>query len=156
MSIWWLITRQIARLLNWSQILLFLPLAYDIVSKECFLTLSLSLVVYYSTQSTLRLITRGTPFEIIPKTMSLSQLAIVPILLIVSFNIYSSERLNGVLHYVPFIWEKFLRLCSPLFVLFEGIATLLIIQSLGQVTRWFVDYKNESYQVCLSVTYSRR
>lgn len=41
--------------------------------------------------------------------------------------------------HVPRWWETLLRLSSPFFSLLEGIASLLVIQSLAHISRWVIE-----------------
>lgn len=50
------------------------------------------------------------------------------------------------LTYVPHVWETILKTLTPVFVLLEGVSTLLVIQALGQVSKYLIEERDESYQ----------
>ncbi|KAI9604954.1 hypothetical protein H4Q26_002924 [Puccinia striiformis f. sp. tritici PST-130] len=147
-----LITRA-GRTASFLQILLYLPLALDIAGKECFLALSASLALYYSALSTLYLIFRNTRFAFVSKVFGLLQNLVIPTFLLIWLNIYSTDESkignpilgNNLVGPILSFWEVFLTWSTPVFVLLEGISTLLCIQSVGQISRYIVEAKNESY-----------
>ncbi|SCZ87522.1 BZ3500_MvSof-1268-A1-R1_Chr2-2g04988 [Microbotryum saponariae] len=154
-------------------VLLYLPLAQDIAGKECLLALSLmlcSLFTWYARQcqigipenppsktsialisllfptrnATIYLIVRNTSFR--PLSTLLSAIVVpllIPALLLLSLNLYSSDRptlpknnilepLWSILRLTPSWWEKLLGASSPIFTVMEGIATLLCIQAVSR------------------------
>lgn len=47
-------------------------------------------------------------------------------------------------------WDSVLRYSGPVFQLLEGFCTLLVIQAVGQLTRWLVNSgRSDSWVVCL-------
>lgn len=51
-------------------------------------------------------------------------------------------------HFLPSVWSSFLRLCSPIFVLLEGLASLLVCQALGKTTKgWLEEGEREGHDV---------
>lgn len=158
-----LIERMIGRLFtsagrtaSFLQTLLYLPLALDIAGKECFLALSASLAVYYSAHSTAYLIFRNTRFVLVSKLYGLLQNLVIPSFLLIWLNIYSIDESDATgnlklgsnhtsVARILSLWESILNWSTPVFVLLEGISTLLCIQSVGQISRYIVEAKNESY-----------
>ncbi|KNZ58259.1 uncharacterized protein VP01_1965g3 [Puccinia sorghi] len=120
-----LVTRA-GRTASFLQILLYLPLALDIAGKECFLALS---------------------------AFRLLQNLVIPTFLLFWLNIYSSDEgkvgnpILGInlVGRILSLWEVILTWSTPVFVLLEGVSTLLCIQSVGQISRYLVEAKNESY-----------
>jgi hypothetical protein len=47
---------------------------------------------------------------------------------------------------IPNVWEAILKALTPLFTLLEGVSTLLVIQALGQVSKYLIEERNESFQ----------
>lgn len=45
-------------------------------------------------------------------------------------------------HHVPSWWSTLLRSSSPLFSLLEGVASVLVIQALGSISRWVIAVSN--------------
>jgi len=147
-----LVTRA-GRTASFLQILLYLPLALDIAGKECFLALSASLALYYAALSTLYLIFRNTRFAFMSKVFGLLQNLVIPTFLLFWLNIYSSDESKvgnpilgiNLVGRILSLWEVILTWSTPVFVLLEGVSTLLCIQSVGQISRYLVEAKNESY-----------
>ncbi|KAH9809704.1 ICE2-domain-containing protein [Melampsora americana] len=145
------------RTVSFCQTLLYLPLALDIAGKECFLALSACLAFYHSAHATVYLVTRNTRFAFTYKLFGISQNLFIPIFLLACFNLYSLDTpllsesqtwfgwLASLLKRVPGWWQLILTWSTPIFVLLEGISTLLCIQSVGQISRFIVESRNESY-----------
>jgi hypothetical protein len=77
------------------------------------------------------------------------QLPIQPFLLLVCFNIFS-QSVNPLLLSLASWWGTILTLSSPLFIILEGLSSLLVAQKLGQVGRELVG-KGEAYQFVLLI-----
>ena len=45
-------------------------------------------------------------------------------------------------------WDKLLRYSTPFFQLAEGFCSLLVIQAAGQITRWLVNRRSDTWMVC--------
>lgn len=77
----------------------------------------------------------------------LQHLVVVPGLLIFALNKFSDDDDGGgvaggegwveSLSIVP--WDKFLTFSTPVFQLCEGFCSLLVIQAVGQISRWLVN-----------------
>jgi len=154
--------------LTFAQVLIYLPLTLDIAGKDAFLALSLALATYFGATATLSLIARNTHFAFISTLFWLWSSATVPALLLLCLNLYhsNSSSLTGrsnsavensywayrILVRLPGWWEAILRWTSPVFVLCEGIATLLVIQTCGQFSRFFIEERSESWQMVFLFT----
>ncbi|CAH7667106.1 ICE2-domain-containing protein [Phakopsora pachyrhizi] len=163
---------QFGRSVSLVQILVYLPLSLDIHGKDCFLALSLSLSLYYFTYSTVYLIFRNTRLSWISSLLGLIQNLVIPILLLVCFNLFSNDqlsslhstqtfdsqtssvepepiednsRIRSLLHTLIQLWQYILNCSTPTFVVLEGISTLLCIQSVGQISRYLSEVRSESY-----------
>jgi hypothetical protein len=77
------------------------------------------------------------------------QLPIQPFLLLVCFNIFS-QSVNPILLSLASWWGTILTLSSPLFIILEGLSSLLVAQKLGQVGRELVG-EGEAYQFVLLI-----
>ncbi|KWU42714.1 ICE2-domain-containing protein, partial [Rhodotorula sp. JG-1b] len=115
-----------AQLVSILQVLLFLPLTLDIAGPDCMLALSLLLTL--SPVSTL---------------VAWLQPLVIPALLLLTLNLYSATGeaphphpapawLTYALAAAPSYWERLLRTSSPVFVILEGLCTLLCIQALSR------------------------
>lgn len=87
--------------------------------------------------------------------LSLLQVPVHPFLLLVSFNIFSSTP-NPYLLLAADWWGTLLTWSGPLFIVMEGLSSLLVVQKLGQEAKRLVDY-GEAYQfgllIATSITY---
>ncbi|GAA98403.1 uncharacterized protein L969DRAFT_61585 [Mixia osmundae IAM 14324] len=145
---------------SFIQMLVYLPLALDIAGLQCFLALSVSLAAFYGAQATFQLFVRNTRWAWTSRTLSLTQLIALPAILLLCLNLYSANTASvetlawgyRLLARVPTWWERTLRWSSGLFVVLEGISTLLVIQSFGQLSRYFVDERGEGWQFVFLIT----
>ncbi|GAA5934943.1 Ice2p [Sporobolomyces koalae] len=156
-----------AHVSSFAQILLYLPLALDIAGKQCMLALSLLLTFAFGFAATLHLLVRNTRLKPISTALSLLQPLLVPALLLLTLNLYSTEDaltpspaslrskilhphaqtaaavpaahiasplLHSILESAPAHWSTILRTLSPIFVILEGLCTLLCIQRVSRFT----------------------
>jgi len=130
------------RLSTVLQILIFLPLTFATLSKQAFLLLSLLLCIHAFIHGTLALLWRS-------EALSVLQVPIHPFLLLVCFNVYSSS-VNPYLTLAADSWGMALSFFGPLFIVMEGLSSLLVVQKLGQEGKKLV-YKGENYQFVLLV-----
>jgi hypothetical protein len=96
---------------------------------------------------------------VLTRILSWLQLLIVPGLLLLCLNLFSSPLIKSgalrgtlALQYVPHLWHRFLRICSPLFALLEAISTVVVIQAAGQISTFLVEERSESYQFMFLLT----
>lgn len=140
----------LTKYLSFVQVLIYLPLALEVAGKNCFLSLSAALAVYYFIQSTVNLLLQNTRLRILTNIFSPLQVFTVPAILLLFLNLYNSptsiSTYSHLLTSVPAVWETILKTLTPLFVLLEGVSTLLVIQALGQVSRFLIEERNESFQ----------
>lgn len=138
-----------------SLVILSVPLAFDVGGRDCGLTYSLSLSIFYFMLSTARLVTpvsqRWKGARVLLETVgALQHVVIVPGLLIYALNKFSDDeggkdgRGGGEtwaekITIVP--WDGFLTFSTPVFQLCEGFCSLLVIQAVGQISRWLVNGK---------------
>ncbi|KAH0613086.1 uncharacterized protein H6S33_009466 [Morchella sextelata] len=169
------LTRVSAGVTFLSLIILLIPLAFDVGGRDCGLTYSLSLTIFYFLLSTTRMITpnspcwRGMRMRVLLSVVGVAQhLVIIPGLLIYALNKFSDNEGNGgksagyvhdeswnpswvdKLSIVP--WDNFLTFSTPVFQLCEGFCSLLVIQAVGQISRWLVNRnKSDSWMIALLV-----
>ncbi|KAI9445019.1 hypothetical protein H4582DRAFT_1912775 [Lactarius indigo] len=141
-SFFWSALSSTATLSNFLQVLLFLPLTLSTLSKPAFLLLSLLIFLQSLIHGTLQLFWGSS-------TLPALQLPIQPFLLLVCFNIFS-QSVNPLLLSLASWWGTILTLSSPLFIILEGLSSLLVAQKLGQVGRELVG-KGEAYQFVLLI-----
>lgn len=159
-------------------VILFIPLAFDVGGRDCGLTYSLSLAVFYFLLSSARLAVptskswRGA--RVLLSSIELLQYTVViPGLLIYALSKFSDdeegggrtprERSTGLegghgadrtpvgkLTIGP--WDTFLTFSTPMFQLSEGFCSLLVIQAGGQISRWLVNRKrSDTWMITLLV-----
>lgn len=141
-SFFWSALSSTATLSNFVQVLLFLPLTLSTLSKPAFLLLSLLIFLQSLIHGTLQLLWGSSMLPAL-------QLPIQPFLLLVCFNIFS-QSVNPILLSLASWWGTILTLSSPLFIILEGLSSLLVAQKLGQVGRDLVG-KGEAYQFVLLI-----
>lgn len=138
----WSALTSTAKLSNFLQVLIFLPLTLSTLSKSAFLLLSLLIFLQSLIHGTLQLLW-GSP------VLPVMQLPIQPFLLLVCFNIFS-ESVHPLLLNLASWWGTILTYSSPLFIIFEAMSSLLVSQKLGQVGRELVG-EGEAYQFGLLI-----
>ncbi|KAB8301134.1 hypothetical protein EYC80_003035 [Monilinia laxa] len=162
-------------------IILSIPIAFDVGGRECGLAFSLALFEFYLFYSTLKLTTpensriRWTLIQLI----GWSQWIILPGLLIWSMNRFAVDAdsdggwvtrtfdgkrakdkelrewvfgYGGLLEMLTVgTWDKVLRYSTPLFQMAEGFCSLLVIQAAGQITRYLVNRRSDTWMIGLLV-----
>lgn len=131
-----------ARLSNFLQVLIFLPLTLSTLSKSAFLLLSLLIFLQSLIHGTLQLFWGSS-------VLAVMQFPVQPFLLLVCFNVFS-ESVSPWLLTAATYWGRLLYLSSPLFIILEGMSSLLVVQKMGQVGRDLVG-EGEAYQFGLLI-----
>ena len=110
---------------NAGQILIFLPLTLSTLSRTAFLFLSFLLSVQSFIHCTLLLLwgSSALPFM---------QMPVHPFLLLACFNLMGAPASHPLLATASRWWGTILAWSSPAFVAAEGIASLVVVQSLGR------------------------
>lgn len=175
--------RAVSSLVFLSAIVFTIPLAFDVGGRTCGLAFSLSLATYYFFYSLLRLLTpKESRFRFaLVCLVAWTQWLVIPTLLIWSLNKFSVDSDNtsgwvtkglkdhiglhnswrdyvlgseGLLESVTIgTWDKILRWSTPVFQVGEGFGSLLVIQALGQITRWLVNQeKGDIWMIGLLIT----
>lgn len=119
------------------QILVFLPLTLATLSNQAFLSLSLLLCIHAFFHGTLIFLWGS-------EILTVLQVPMHPFLLLVCFNLFSSS-VHSYLTIAADWWGTALTGFGPLFIVMEGLSSLLVVQKLGQEGKRLV-YKGESYQ----------
>ncbi|KAF9496152.1 hypothetical protein BDN71DRAFT_785557 [Pleurotus eryngii] len=126
----WTAVSNAARLSTVLQILIFLPLTLATLSTPAFLLLSLLLSVHSLIHGTMILMWGS-------EALSVLQVPMHPFLLLVCFNVFSSS-VNPWLATIINLWGTVLKYGGPLFIMMEGLSSLLVAQKLGQEGKKFV------------------
>ncbi|KAI0068246.1 hypothetical protein BV25DRAFT_1793237 [Artomyces pyxidatus] len=138
----WSVVTSTAKLSNFLQVIIFLPLTLSTLSKNAFLLLSLLIFLQSLIHGTLQLLWGSAILPVM-------QIPIQPFLLLVCFNIFS-QTVHPFLLTAASWWGTILTLSSPLFIIMEGMSSLLVVQKLGQVGRELVG-DGEAYQFGLLI-----
>ena len=154
-----------------------IPLGFDIGGRTCGLAFSLALSSFYFAYSTLRLLTpdHSRVRHAVVWLFAAAQWIVIPSLLIWSLNKFSVDAdgsggwvqrtfgkpkkaslhdwlfgSEGILETATIgAWDQILRWSTPAFQLGEGFCSLLVIQAVGQITRWLVNReRGDSWMVC--------
>ncbi|EIM92529.1 uncharacterized protein STEHIDRAFT_164792 [Stereum hirsutum FP-91666 SS1] len=131
-----------AKLSNFLQVLIFLPLTLSTLSKSAFLLLSLLIFLQSLIHGTLQFFWGSS-------VLAVMQFPVQPFLLLVCFNVFS-ESVSPWLLTAATYWGRLLYLSSPLFIILEGMSSLLVVQKMGQVGRDLVG-EGEAYQFGLLI-----
>ncbi|KAF5869407.1 putative ice2 family protein [Botrytis fragariae] len=162
-------------------IILSIPIAFDVGGRECGLAFSLALFEFYLFYSTLKLTTPDNSrirWALI-QLIGWAQWIILPGLLIWSMNRFAVDAdsdggwvtrtfdgkrakdkelkewvfgYGGLLEMLTVgTWDKVLRYSTPLFQMAEGFCSLLVIQAAGQITRYLVNRRSDSWMIGLLV-----
>ncbi|KAF8528003.1 hypothetical protein BU17DRAFT_39197 [Hysterangium stoloniferum] len=126
------------------QILIFLPLTLSTISTSAFLILSFLLSVHSLIHGTLILLWGSA-------ALSFLQVPVHPFLLLVCFNLFSSQQGGSSwLLTAAEWWGQGLRFSTPVFIGLEGISSLLVAQSCGQKSKELAT-RGEEWQFSLLV-----
>ncbi|ORY83100.1 ICE2-domain-containing protein [Protomyces lactucae-debilis] len=137
--------RSISRSIIFLAILISIPLVIEMAGLDAGLAFSLSLWLYYFFLCTVLLLTRSRLWWIGTMASSL-QLFVIPTLLIYHLNEFEPEKeVSAFTAMAIRPWRFILTRATPLFTLLEGFASLLIVQAIGQVTRFVTNYRSDSW-----------
>lgn len=131
------------RLSTVLQILIYLPLTLATLSTSAFLLLSLLLCLHSLIHGTMILLW-GT------EALSVMQVPMHPFLLLVTFNAFSTSIHHPYLLTATSLWSSILTFSGPLFIMMEGMSSLLVVQKLGQRGKRLVS-EGEGYQFTLLI-----
>lgn len=130
------------RLSTVLQILIYLPLTLATLSTPAFLLLSLLLCIHSLVHGTLLLVWGA-------EALSVMQVPMHPFLLLVCFNAFSTS-VHPYLLAATSLWGNFLTFSGPLFIIMEGMSSLLVAQKVGQAGKQLVG-EGEGYQFALLI-----
>ena len=132
----------LSRLSTALQILVFLPLTLVTLSRNAFLVLSLFLTIHALIHGTLSFVWGS-------QLLSVFQVPAHSILLLVCFNLFSSSPSPWLVTASEW-WGTLLSLSGPLFIVLEGLSSLLVVQKLGQAGKRLA-WKGETFQFGLLI-----
>ncbi|KAI0322657.1 hypothetical protein OF83DRAFT_1048698 [Amylostereum chailletii] len=141
----WSAVTSTAKLSNFLQVIVFLPLTLSTLSKPAFLLLSLLIFLQSVIHGTLILLWSSPVLPVM-------QIPVQPFLLLLCFNLFSQSVQPWLLSAAAW-WGTILTLSSPLFIILEAMSSLLVAQKLGQVGRELVG-EGEAYQFGLLIASS--
>ena len=130
------------RLSTALQILIYLPLTLATLSQRAFLLQSLFLTTHALIHGTMSLLWGS-------QALSVLQLPMHPFLLLLCFNIFSASPDPWIITIADW-WGFLLTLSGPLFIVMEGMSSLLVVQKLGQEGKKLVS-RGEAYQFGLLI-----
>ena len=130
------------RLSTAFQILIYLPLTLATLSKTAFLLQSLFLTIHSVIHGTLSLLWGS-------QALSVMQMPMHPFLLLLCFNIFSASPAPWLVTIADW-WGFQLTLSGPVFIVIEGMSSLLVVQKLGQEGKKVVS-RGEAYQFALLI-----
>ncbi|KAK4684740.1 hypothetical protein P7C73_g5424, partial [Tremellales sp. Uapishka_1] len=140
---------------TFSQILIALPMALDLLGPPSFLLLSLIFTIHHSLYSTLRLFLKNTPLAPLISLLAFLSPFITPslILLTLYYHLHPPTAspptsllpspAHLLVNVLPYVYASILRWVSPLFILLEGISTLLVVQMFGRVGKGWADEEDK-------------
>lgn len=131
------------RLSTVLQVLIYLPFTLAALSTPAFLLLSLLLCIHSFIHGTLLLVWGS-------EALSVMQVPMHPFLLLVCFNAFSAS-VHPYLLTATSLWGNFLTLSGPLFIIMEGMSSLLVAQKVGQTGKRLVG-EGEGYQFALLIS----
>lgn len=134
-----------AQLSTVLQILLYLPLTLSVLGQPAFLTNSLLLFGHALIHGTMAWFSSDWSL------LSVLQPPMHPFLLLLSFNIFSSVSVNPWWTDAAGWWGWILRLSSPVFIIMEGLSSLLVAQKLGQEGKQLIGDRPEEFQFGLLI-----
>ncbi|KAK9456442.1 ICE2-domain-containing protein [Dipodascopsis uninucleata] len=136
-----------------SLIILTVPLAFDVGGEECGLAFTLTLTIFYFSVATIKLLGRNTKFSHITNVFYYFQHVIIPSLFIMYLNIYSNPDCSYPIgSKLIFPWRYFLQNATAGFAVLEGFCTLLVIQAIGQISRWLVNNRSDTWMIVMLLT----
>jgi ICE2 len=119
----------------------------------------------------MRISFRRSRLHWLPSIVGFLQVIIVPIILVCVLNTFTTEHVPSTWgrSFLVKPWDWALTKSTPVFTLIEGFASLLVIQAIGQICRWVVNNRSDSWMVwelllkltldcvsCIKCIYNRR
>jgi hypothetical protein len=180
---WWFF-RIVSSSIFLLTIVLSIPIAFDVGGRDTGLAYSLALFGFYFVYSAAKLATPDNSRIrwFLTRTLQTSQWIVIPGLLIWSLHNFAVDASStdwvsrtigglrtqkhttwtdwifgngGLIESVTLgSWDKVLSYSSPVFQLAEGFCTLLVIQAVGQISRWLVNRGRSDTWVVSYLPYS--
>ena len=81
--------------------------------------------------------------------VSIFQALIIPVILVSVLNAFTTDSTPSTWTHRILLtpWDWAVSKSTPLFTLIEGFASLLVIQAIGQVCRWVVNNRSDTWMV---------
>ena len=105
--------------------------------------------MFYFCLSSLRWGLRHARARWIPQTISFFQIFIIAVILVNVLEAFRIQSKPPTWTYQILLkpWDWALSKSTPLFTLIEGFASLLVIQAVGQICRWVVNNRSDTWMV---------
>lgn len=134
-------------------IILTVPLSFEVGGLNCGLNYTITILLLYFVLATLRIFKYH---KIISTFLFYLQHLLLPSLLFLFLSIFNNklaqeeERNLFSQIWVKLVvtsWKHFLVNSTPLFNMLEGFCSLLLIQSIGQTSKWLIRYKSDTWSI---------
>ncbi|KAG5361228.1 hypothetical protein CJU90_2606 [Yarrowia sp. C11] len=140
-------------LIHLTLVMITIPLSFDIGGRFCGLAFSFTLVVSYFILSTFRILSGRTKLRHVAQILYYLHTILIPALLIFYLSLNTANSNEPVaLQRLVMPWDALMQSSAPFFNILEGFCTLLFIQTIGQVSKWLVHRKSDSWEIVLLIS----
>ncbi|QSL65007.1 hypothetical protein MERGE_002311 [Pneumocystis wakefieldiae] len=136
--------------LSFGQLILSIPLSFEVGGRTSGLAYTLSLEVLYFFICFLSILKKNRKIRPFVQIIALGQFLMVPSLMIYFLDTVSEKSApSSFMRICVRIWLALLTRSTPIFTLLEGFSSLLVIQAVGQFVRWIVNNCSDSWMIFL-------
>lgn len=135
-------------------IVLTIPLSFELGGINCGLSFTFTILVLYFVLTTFRVWRFN---RVISSFLYYSQHLLLPSLLFTFISLFSNSDYHIIddenivekiwWNFIIKYWRSFLVNATPLFTILEGFCSLLLIQSIGQTSKWLAKHKSETWSI---------
>ncbi|ODV94888.1 hypothetical protein PACTADRAFT_86080 [Pachysolen tannophilus NRRL Y-2460] len=133
-------------------IILTIPLSFELGGIDCGLNFTLTILLLHFILTTARVLKYHA---VISTFFYYLQHLLLPSLLFIFISTFNNNLNDGSIDgntNAGIAWKLFLINSTPLFTILEGFCSLLLIQSIGQYSRWLVFKKSETWSIIALLT----